>query len=302
MKKYFIIAAAALVMTACSNDENENIVQDDNVISLTAQVATPTRAANTAADLQDAALIYDSQTAANCTQVAVQVTDDATTGKVEYGLATYTTSASNGLTIATPQYYPSSGSTVSIYAYTPATAGTTFTVQADQSTAADYRASDLMYASKANCARGSSHELAFSHKLSKIVVTLASGTGSPYLSSANITLGTSTSGEGVNNQVTFAPATGEITEATGDQVITLATAAGTTAQAAVVVPQDMSGKKICVTIDGNTKSYEIPASTTFETGKVYSYTITVNKQALSVSSSVSNWGTGATVDNASLTF
>ena len=46
MKKYFILAAAALSMVACSNNESDNQVQNpDNVIRLNASVGDITRAA-----------------------------------------------------------------------------------------------------------------------------------------------------------------------------------------------------------------------------------------------------------------
>ena len=282
MKKYFILAAA-ITMAACSNDDNVSNVFDDNVISLSATVSgnanAQTRAVNDATNLQNTQFV-------NGTTISVQITDLATSGAIHYDLATYTADGTGALTTATPQYYPASGSDVKAYAYHPADAGTTFTVAADQTADANYKASDLMYALLNPLNKtAATNNLAFTHLLSKLVVQLQAGTGfaATELSDATVTL------KGVNNQVTFNPETGAISDATGSANITITTEAGTAANAAVVIPQDVAGKKIGVSIAGNEVEYEIPESTTFEAAKVYTYTITVAKSGLTVTSSIAGW-------------
>lgn len=291
MKKYFIFAAAAIAMAACSNEDNEVIAQNDNAIHLSASVGKTTRAGNVAANLQNEQFL-------NGTTISVQIIDNAETSPITYPLATYTANGSGGLSTTTTQYYPASGSTVKAYAYHPANASTTFTVAADQTDDANYIASDLMYASLNPLVKSTTNQLVFAHKLSKLVVQLAVGTGfsASELTNAIVKL------KGVNNQVTFAPATGETSAATGEADITVSAAAGTDENAAVVIPQDVAGKKIGVTIAGKEMEYTIPASTTFEAGKVNTYTITVAKTGLSVSSTITNWTVGVTVSDGSITF
>ena len=124
--------------------------------------------------------------------------------------------------------------------------------------------------------------------MSKIVVTLAKGTGmeDAEINAATVTLGNSdliTSG-------TFSTTVGTFTAAeSGTGTYKIATNAGTTAHAAIVVPQSVAGKLISVTIGNTTKSYTIPASTTFAAGKVYAYTLTVSKTGLTVTSSINDW-------------
>lgn len=279
MKKYFILAAAAIAMAACSNNEADAPVVN-NEIRLFTEVASATRAAS---DLQGAQF-------ANGTAISVQVTDEATSGAVTYALATYTADGTGGLTPSAAQYYPASGSAVTIKAYHPANATESFSVQTDQSGNDNYNASDLMWATPLTGVTSTSdnHTLSFSHLMSKIVVTLAKGTGmeDAEINAATVTLGNSdliTSG-------TFSTTVGTFTAAeSGTGTYKIATNAGTTAHAAIVVPQSVAGKLISVTIGNTTKSYTIPASTTFAAGKVYAYTLTVSKTGLTVTSSINDW-------------
>lgn len=304
MKKIYVYLAAVCIGTAaCTNDEHDSVL-NDNMIRLNTAVGELTRAAG---NLLEGNFAED-------TPIKVQVTDKAETDPVSYDAAVYTADGEGGLSAATPQYYPVSGSLVDIYAYYPASASTEengFSVATDQASAAsgdaNYKASDLMWAKIEGVNKESSAEartLSFGHKLSKLVVTLTKGTVSDdELAAATVTL------KGVILKGTFTPATGLFTAAsaetegaTGD--ITVAENAAATAHAAVVVPQSMVGKKLGVTINGNTAYYPFADDVTFAPGKVYDLTVTVNKTGLSVSTTISNWGTdeGWTDPEPSLTF
>jgi hypothetical protein len=75
---------------------------------------------------------------------------------------------------------------------------------------------------------------------------------------------------------TFTASTGLFTPAeNGTGTITLAENAGTDEYAAIVVPQAISGKMLNITIGEETRSYTILTSS-FEAGKRYTYTLTVN--------------------------
>lgn len=295
MKKYFLFAAAALTLAACSNDESDNQLQNDNVIRLSSTVGTATRAA---AGLL--ANYFDEGT-----EVTVQLS--AADNSVTYDPVEYTVIGDEGdLTTTTTQYYPVSGCDVSAYAYYPADAPTTengFEVDTDQSDADGYEASDLMYASLDELDKDnqSNNVLEFQHLLSKIVVTLVAGTDfeDDDLDDASIVL------NDVQYKGTFDPENGTFTAATGEMNeadITITNAAGIVANAAVVVPQDMSGKEIAVAFGtGDPAVYPIPASTTFSPGMVYTYTITVNKRGITVKSSIADWDTGDS-DSGDITF
>lgn len=239
-------------------------------IRLFTQVSGMTRAANVADQLQDSKL-------AEGTTVSVKVTEHATKPSVSYALATYTADGSGGLALPSgvKQYYPANGNGVDIYAFHPAGSPSAFEVKSDQSTDAGYRASDLMWASLSNVKSSSeNHTLAFSHKLSKIIVNLVSGTD---LAAGELDIATITLGNGdLVTGGTFTAATGTFTPATsGTGTIIIARNAGTSAHAASVVPQAMSGKKINVNIAGLQKSYTI-STPQFQAGTKYTYTLQVN--------------------------
>ena len=297
MKKYFILAAAAVAFAACSNNESDNQVQNpDNAIRLNASVGATTRAANNLLVSQ-----FESGMA-----IKVHVTDNAAENKKEYTDAIYTSDGNGALTTATPQYYPASGSSVAIYAYYPSTAADAdFTVAADQSDAAGtgYKASDLMYSNNITGITKTSNETArtmtFTHKLAKLNVTLAAGDGmgNEELNNATITL------KDVICKGTFTPATGAFTAANGEVAanrgnIKVAVNAGITQHSAIVVPQDMAGKKIEIKIGDQTVEYTFPAEgSTFATNTQNNIELTLKNTGIEVKSSISAWGDGLDLNN-----
>ena len=283
--KYFLLVAAAVAFAACSNNESDNQVQNfDNVIRLSSSLGT-TRAAS---DLLETN--FDAGT-----KVKVQVTDKATSGAISYDAVDYTVGVSGALSVEPAQYYPASGSAVKVYAYYPNNASTEsngFAVATDQSdTEAGnnyYKASDLMYASLDPLVKNTTNALTFKHLLSKIQVTLTAGVGftEDELNTATVVL------KAVKYKGTFQPADGSFTAADDTENITITTAAGTAARAAVVVPQDMSDKKLAVTIAGKALEYTFPTSSNFAKGTHNDYNITVAKTGITVTSSIGAWTDG----------
>ena len=295
--KYFLIAGVTLLAAACSSDGDGGsmLATGSEPVQLCVGDVGGMRAVNNTDDqLQDGRLTQGKQ-------VTVQLTDKGTS-PVSYAAAVYTVGAYDSekelspLTPATVQYFPT-GSEIKAYAYYPHDAGDTFTVAANQDQTADgianYKASDLMYATKDALTRGEANTLEFHHKMSKIVVVLKAGDGfsDTNLASATVTLGTTTAGEGIITKATFDKATGTVTKGTNEEQMTLTTAAGADVKnAAIVVPQSMAGKKVNVTVEGfGTQTYVIAGGTTFDPETEYTYTITVMKKALSVTATISNW-------------
>lgn len=284
--KYFLLAAAAVAFAACSNNESDNQVQNfDNVIRLSSSLGTTTRATNNLLETN-----FDAGT-----KVKVQVTDKATSGAISYAPVDYTVGTSGSLSVTPAQYYPASGSSVDIYAYYPSDATADFSVETDQSSDNAYKTSDLMYASITGITKTSTDEqrkLTFNHLLSKIVVTLAKGTGmtDDEINAATVTL------KDVIYKGTFTASNGTFTAAANEAAnkvdIVIASNAGTTARAAIVVPQSVASKTLEIAIGGNKKEYSIPAGTTFSAGKVYSYTVTLAKTGITVTSSIGAWTDG----------
>lgn len=292
-KRIILFAVGALVMAACSSNDPETPANTGE-IRLYTEVAAQTRAAEVSTDLQD------TQFAAG-TDISVMVNDN-TTGDivVTYPLQTYTADGIGGLSTSVKQYYPASGSSVNICAYHPwdAQASLTFSVKADQTSTANYRASDLMWARLTNVTKDTPEAdrvLKFDHLFSKVIIKLLKGNGvtDAEMNAARIMLGD-------NDLVmggTFGASDGSFErDNTNKGTLLIATDAGTSLHAAVVVPQDMDGKKLTVGFVANdivyaTQSYIIPPATIFEAGMKYTYTITVNKAELVVTTEITDWTT-----------
>lgn len=219
----------------------------------------------------------------------------------------YTAGTSGSLTLyseesgttAVPQYWPTSGNGLFIYGVYPATAASSisaqksFSVQADQSTDAGYKASDLMTgAPSPNPATRTTNAVTikFTHRLSKININLTAGEGftSGDLSSARVSI--------INTlpTVTFAADGSALGKASGNaQEITVCSGTG---GSAIIVPQKVNSGKgfIKVTVGGGSYVYKFTSDVTFEGGKAYTYNITVNKTGLSVKSEIGAWTAGGT--------
>lgn len=292
MRKYFILAAAALAMVACSNEENENAVQNtDNVIRLTASVgnAAQTRAGY---DVQSTAFVAGRSINVECTPVGGSLASKV-----------YTTAAAlegvNALTITeNPFYWPANGANVTLKAYHPSTVASTttsFSVLEDQSTDANYMDSDLMYSTEVtgtNTKPYTTQGFTFTHALTKIVVKLAPGAGmtATDLAAATITL---------HAKKTATIAAGVVSAASGDvATITMGTGSdNTNGIAAIIVPQTIGSSTaqdfITVTSGNNSVTYQLAAEKVFAAGTVYTYTLTVSMTEINLqSTTITNWHPG----------
>ena len=220
---------------------------------------------------------------------------------------TYTIGEDGSTMNGTPQYFPTSGNGVNIYAVYPSgkKSGETFTIETDQSDDAKYKASDLMYGAptgNATVARQKSAvSINFKHLLSKVTVVLKSGAGSPSLDGAVVKL----KGVKPSTTLTASITEGKVSEASGEaKDITVMTAAtGVLSGSAVIVPQTLGTGFIEVTLKnggvltstGLSNGSTSLESVVLETGKAYTYTITVNLTGLDVSSSIADWGDGSSV-------
>ena len=290
MKKYFILAAAALTLAACSNDESDSNKVDSNIISLSAQIGGGMRASSSD-DLQNTQFKSGAEIFVEAYKTGV--TDTYTTGN-------YTTTDAAG-TMSGTLYYPTDNSNIGICAYYPSSvksSSTEFSVQATQNEAG-YQASDLMYATKlTNLSRGTTHALTFNHALAKVIVNITNGDG---VTADDITA--NVTAVKINNTVAKAKLTisgGAITatkdDATDASDINIF---GTGANSeGIIIPQEVAaGTFITVTYNGRDYTYSLDAAKTFSAGTVYTYSFTLNAAGISLSTtSITNWtsGEGAT--------
>ena len=149
----------------------------------------------------------------------------------------------------------------------------TFTVNTDQSTEEGYLDSDLLWTTTTASATTKPVALNFTHKLSKINVTLVNK-GNENISNATITLC------GVNVATGFNPQTGElyaVTENIADIKASVTTDCAYTASA-IIVPQTLAQgtKFIKITFEDKDYHYTLPEDQVFESGQAYQFTIEVN--------------------------
>lgn len=301
MKKYFILAAAAISFAACSNDENNNTVAENNAetITLTASVgeAEQTRAAN---NIQSQAFLENELINVECTP---SVTGTMTsviykTGAPDGENKNELTAQSAALT------WPASG-TVALKAFYPSTvksADTDFTVQTTQDDAG-YKNSDLMYATDAEGnaitaqAKVAKVPLKFNHALSKVIVNVTNGNGMTASDVAACTVEVY-----ANTKVDIASGVADAATAATPAWITLGTGSG---QAAIIVPQNITATAgapanfIRVTTAGShAVTYQLKADKSFAAGKVYTYNLKVGMGTITLESSqINNWdGAGNNID------
>lgn len=309
-KFMMMIAAAAMTLAACSNDdESDNWAGEIRLSSGLTVQQTDTRAAT---DIQSGQF-------ASGEKIDVFISENIQDGQLKSTFTTYPqplayTADGNGAMAAPANnqpYFPTSGNGVNIYAYYPAGTGAVrtatevaFSVQTDQSTDANYKASDLMYGVPAQNPvnrTSSATALTFKHLLSKVTIKLQQGAGSPTLTDAVVTL------KDVKPSTTLNASTGAISDASGEAGNIIVKAKNTTGldNSAVVVPQTLGINFIEVALanGGVLTSKDLKdvggnpiSNVVLVAGYDYTYTITVNLTSLDVTSAIAPWasttGTG----------
>lgn len=225
---------------------------------------------------------------------------------------TYTTTDANGATApATQPYMNSNIPTADIHAYYPSTHRqntSSFSVQADQTSEDNYKASDLMYATTSvtkTAAATVTGSLTFSHRMAKIIVTATADTGKGVSAVTKVriiggyrtaTIATPLSctmktDDGFSNQLSTSSAITLYDNATGEASVSCA---------GLIPPQTIAEGtaflEVTVKTAGGltgTATYSIPAGgKTLATGNAYTCTLSVNLAAIGVTTAITNWSNG----------
>ena len=270
--KSTIIAITALMTAACVQVQNP--MEECTPVSLayTTIQATETKAAQ---DLNEGAF-------ASGESVKVRISN---TGAGEWTDYIFTTAAEGAMNAPDPApYYPAGSQNIDIVAYYPSTAGTSFSVQADQTSDAYYKASDLMFASVSNQAKQSEAvNLAFSHKLAKLSVNVTAGTGVGSITGVRVL--------NVKPTISFDQATGAVGSASGD-----ATSIAMSNNGAAVIPaQTIAGGLLEIVTDQGTATYTVSGGKTFESGKQYTLNITLKLRNVGITNVIAGWASEGTL-------
>ncbi|MBQ6348355.1 MAG: fimbrillin family protein [Clostridia bacterium] len=292
-KIFFLAAAASVMMAACSSDETTT--EQTMTLNLTTK--------NVVAETRSAAQDLQLTQFANGQSVGIFLAEDVNGTATLTGtdVTSYTQplsyTADGAGNLANEQTWPADGNGLHIYGIYPANAATAynatgveFTVQANQSTDANYMASDLMTgAPTANpVARVSTPvALTFTHLLTKVNINLTAGTGFTAADLATATV----SILGLKPTTTFSVQSTTVGTPSGTATDIIA-GTGTVTSAIIVPSQSVAAGTnfIKVSCAGGDYIYQMGTATTFGASSVYTYNLTVNKTGLTLSTaSITAW-------------
>ena len=289
MKKANILATAALatLLAACSNDSDVLNTPDyaDTPIGLNVNVGPMA----TRAGYEQGALTEGS--------FGLYLTTQDTEGDERYNCTNREVKYDNGWTIQGGQLlWKSNDATVTYYAYLPYTGivsdatNYAFTVQTDQSTEDNVKASDLLCTGQQPATPGTALDITFKHALSKLNVTLKKG--SELEDGQNRTF-TSVTLANCATATTVNLTDGTTDTATKSQTITLYAATENEQYECILVPQTFAQSLKVEITDNNGKVYTFTSNKdlTFASGEQYTLNLTVGRDKVTTGTiSADPWG------------
>lgn len=314
-KNVFLSVAAALMLAACSNDDQ--LPPEETPIRLSAglDVAAGTRG------ITDNS--YTGTSFSGDESVDVNIKETAGGTSATYGTGGWLTATigagGNGATLSSTCYWPGSGAGIDIYAWYPVSTATTywttahsvFKVPATQSGNTDHKAFDLMYAAPVggtgtnsqtvpSTSRTSAINLQFTHKLAKLVVKLApkdasSGVTTDDLKNATVTIGS------VQTTADVTAATGAVTAsstASTETLTIMADEAGVTGYA-LIPAQTLSGM-LSVTLKAGGAMTTTLSGFEVLAGQTNTLNVSVSLTDITVTTSIVNWTPNNTAGTADL--
>lgn len=282
-----MIATAALttLLAACSNDSDVFNTPDyaDTPIGLNVNVSPMA----TRAGYEQGALTEGS--------FGLYLTTQDTEGDERYNCTNREVKYDNGWTIQGGQLlWKSNDATVTYYAYLPYTVTVSdavnyaFTVQTDQSTEDNVKASDLLWTGQQTATPGTALDINFQHALSKLNVTLKKGSEldegvtfksvrlSNCATTTTVNLTAGTAGTATNS----------------GQTITLYAATANEQYECILVPQTFAQSLKVEITDNNGKVYTFTSNRdlTFASGEQYTLNLTVGRDKVTTGTiSAESW-------------
>ena len=311
-KNVFLSVAAALMLAACSNDDQ--LPPEETPIRLSAglDVAAGTRG------ITDNSYQATAFNGGETIDVNIKETNNGTSAS--YGTDGWLTATigdgGNGATLSSACYWPGSGAGIDIYAWYPVSTATTywttahsvFKVPATQSGSTDHKLFDLMYAAPLggegtnsqtvpSTSRTSAINLQFTHKLAKLVVTLAPKDASVTpddLKNATVTIGS------VQTTANVTAATGAVAASTAstETLTIMADEDGVTGYA-LIPAQTLSGT-LSVTLKAGGEMHATLSGFEVLAGQTNTLNVSVSLTDITVTTSIVNWTPNNTAGNADL--
>ena len=304
MKATKIISACA-VLVALASCSNDHVISqpgaEDTPIRIQANVGAVTTKA--ASDIQGS--LFDNNESVNV-YIYENTTNAGSSSGKNYGTSGLVTCTADGSGNLNPGsiFYPQNGNGIDVYGVYPTSVTenqSQFSVNTDQSQDANYKASDLMYAScQTDHRKGSDVNLTFVHKLSKVTIELVNGNGfqPADLDGAEIKIMNTYNGCTVNKLDKTGIGTITCNSSSGPNAITVGTwsSSSTNKLSAIVIPQTVSKGNVLfeVKLAGTTNPYKytIPSDgsdVTFAGSNEYKYKLTIKIDGIDVKSTITDW-------------
>jgi len=191
-------------------------------------------------------------------------------------LATTTYTVGTGFAL---QPYISVGQTATVTGYYPSSAAsaTSFSVQPDQTTDANYKASDLMFAAAQSATKTSpSPTLTFAHKMAKLIVNVTTASGVSNITSVTL--------NNISRTVGWTASTGTLGDLSSSGDITMSNGG-----AALIPPQTTSESNNFLTIVTNAGTATYKLGKEFAGGSVYTININVGLANINASTTITGW-------------
>ena len=280
----FVLLTAAMLLSGCSAEILDGGSQGLVPIELTASVTEGSAEGGTRAGTA----LNNSYLPSGST-FTVGFSENTTLGS---NTTTYKTTSTTGATTCTgtQPYFTLSGASTTVYAYYPSKPGSTFTVQTAQNTEANYRSSDLMYATQSlsKTSPTATAALSFGHKMAKIVVNATIVSGITNITAVKIVGGYRT--VNVTNTTTCALGT-TLTNANSSTNITVYSGthtSGTLSCAALIPPQTVTGNFLQIVTNAGTITYSLN-SKQFSSNNVYTFTVSLTASQVGTTVAITNW-------------
>ena len=300
MKRYILLAATALTLAACTNDEMTTATDGKVALKVNASIGTvDTRAVGTQWTTGD----------------QIGISTMGTEGQTRYNNMEYIYSEDTGFRALSDNiYFQDKEEVVTFHAYYPFSgeqeevpAPVEKTITADDQTAANQPEIDFLYASGATASSSEptvnfTGDHAFTHRMSQITLTFIEGSDMDFGGSISYTLGD------LKMDGTFNPLDGTATaddDATATSLTVNLTEVQPTsgsyiAPSLILFPQEVTSIPITVTVGGQDYTGTLSVKDgKLQSGNNYTWKITVSKTDISVGKAeIKNW---ETVDNGGTT-